>query len=57
MRTAFWVITQPVVVIFIDVSGQFIGPIFKDQDGTDKFEDRTGKLYRNVDKILPLLAA
>jgi len=35
----------------------FKGPIFKGQDGTDKFEDRTGKLSRKVGKKLPLLAA
>jgi hypothetical protein len=32
-RTAiFWVITQGVVVIITDVSGQPIGPIFRDQE-------------------------
>jgi hypothetical protein len=28
----FWVVTQQVVVIFNDVSGQPIAPIFGDQD-------------------------
>jgi len=50
MRTAlFWNITQRVVVIFTDVSGQpiFSVPFVNPEDG----------LYRNVGKKLSLLAA
>jgi len=38
----FWDITQRKLVV-IDISGQPIGPIFKDQ------EDETNRLSRNVD--------
>jgi hypothetical protein len=59
----FWDVTQHRVVIFTDVSGQRIGPIFKAQEVQVVFldfptlEDRTENLSRNVGKGLPLDAA
>jgi len=46
----YWAVTQRVVVIPSDVSGQPIGPIFKGK------EDWTDRLSRNVGKELQLLA-
>ena len=50
LRTAlFWAITQRVVVIFTDVSGQLIGPIIRVKE--------SDRLSRNVGTKLPRLAA
>jgi hypothetical protein len=67
MRSAiFWDITQRRVVIFTDVSGQPLGPIFKGQEVQEEnlffldfltLEDGTDRLSRNVGKGLPLDAA
>jgi hypothetical protein len=37
LRTAlFWVVTQRVVVILINVSGQYIDPIFRGQEASER---------------------
>jgi len=46
-------ITQCIVVIFTDVSGQPISPIFKDP----ALEDGTDRLSQHVGKELPLYTA
>jgi hypothetical protein len=60
MRSArYWDVTQRRVVIHSDVSGQPIGPIFKDQEVQEDFtlEDGNDTLPQNVGKWLPLYAA
>jgi len=63
MKTAlFWVITQRLVVIPHDVSGQPVGHSFKGQESKSFFEfltpeEVTDKLSRNVGKILQQIAA
>ena len=53
MRTVlFWVITQRVVVISCRRFGKTIGPYLR-----MTFEGGTDRLFRNVGKKLPLLAA
>ena len=44
-------------MIFIDVSGQHKGPIFRVKNKTKTPEDGTDGLSRNAGKKLPLLAA
>jgi len=44
-------------MIFIDVSGRHIGPIFRVKDETKTPENGTDRLSRNAVTKLPLLAA
>ena len=60
MRSAnFWDFTQRRMVVFADVSGQHVCPIFECQVVQEEFltfEDGTDKLSRNVDTELPFYA-